>query len=157
MSPASPLKLLLLAVLAGQAGGALAFTPRLPESVPSVEGWERVDGEAEFANPSFSVRYEFYVRPGRLASYEVVRYRFAGAGAEKYGHTERLQWDVNGRRLHRFECRPTPSSGRGCEWQEMARDGEAFRQETWVLLWLYSLHRRLLEDRDGTAPLPPPP
>ena len=154
MSPAWVVAL----ALAVPARGDLSLAPAFPPGVPEVAGWERIEGEADLADPDLSVRYEFYVRPGRLASYEVVRYHFAGPAAQQYGLYERLQWDVDGRVLHRYECRvpEKPPEGRAtragegaCEWRELARETQAFQSGTGVLLWLYGLHRRLLAERDA--------
>jgi hypothetical protein len=135
-----------------QAGAArdLALAPSLPEGVPSVAGWERVAGEADFKDPDVSVRYEFFVRPGRAGAYEVVRYRFAGPGAVNYALHEGLQWDVNGREVHRYLCLPAelPATS-GCTWRELGRESPAYRNEVRVVLWLYDLHRRLREARDA--------
>lgn len=120
----------------------------MPVGVPSVAGWEEVTGEADFGSPDISVRYAFYVRPGRAGAYEVVRYRFAGPGSGGYGSHEHMQWDVNGRDLHRYECRgaaPAEEDVGPCTWQEVPRGGEAYRREVAVVLWIYSLHRRLRE------------
>lgn len=134
----------------GGAGHDLSFSPSLPPGVPSVEGWERVAGEADFADPELLVRYEFFVRPGRDGAYEVVRYRFAGKGAVDYALHERLQWDVNGREVRRYECLPRePPAAPGCTWRELVRGSEPYRSEVRVVLWLYNLHRRLREARDA--------
>jgi hypothetical protein len=135
--------------LQGGAARDLAFAPAVPEGVPSVLGWERVAGEADFKDPDVSVRYEFFVRPGRAGAYEVVRYRFAGPAAGDYALHERLQWDVNGREVHRYECRPVVAEPRACRWHELSRDSAAYRDEVRVVLWLYDLHRRLREARDA--------
>jgi hypothetical protein len=152
----------LLLALAAQAGErTITLGDTLPAGVPSVAGWERVAGQADFGDPEFSVRYEFFVRPGREGSYEVVRYRFAGAGAAPYGLHERLQWDVNGRELHRYECVPAdppkvadptqaaPAQSRpACSWREIAIGSEPYRNEVAIILWLYDLHRRLSEAKE---------
>ena len=142
----------LLLALNAQAGPrGIALGSSLPEGVPSVAGWERVAGEADFTNPDFSVRYEFFVRPGRAGAYEVVRYRFEGPGATGFALHERLQWDKDGREVHRYECRPAepPDVGDGCAWREPPRDSQSYRNEVRVVLWLYDLHRRLREARDA--------
>ena len=146
-----------LGALQGSAARDLSFSPSMPVGVPSVVGWERVAGEADFGDPDFSVRYEFFVRPGREGAYEVVRYRFAGPGAVGYPLTERLQWDVNGRELHRYEC--VPDAGQdarsACTWREIERGSEPYRSEVSVILWVYRLHRSLSEARDkGELPKP---
>jgi hypothetical protein len=141
----------LFALTGQESSRDIALTSSLPDGVPSVAGWERVAGEADFTNPDFSVRYEFFVRPGREAAYEVVRYRFAGPGAVDYPLTERLQWDVNGRVLHRYECLPATAGtpGGGCTWHEIERGSERYRGEASVLLWLYGLHSRLRDAREA--------
>jgi hypothetical protein len=146
----------LLLALAAQAGPRdVTLGDSLPAGVPSVAGWERVTGEADFADPDLSVHYELFVRPGRAGSYEVVRYRFAGPAAIDYALHERLQWDVNGHEVHRYECLPVerakgaPARAPSWSWRELAIGSEPYRNEVRVILWLYELHRRLREARDA--------
>ncbi len=145
---AAVLALALLAQGAAPSETSLVFATRLPEGVPSVAGWERVFGDADF--PDLQVRYEFHVRPARQGAYEVVRYRFAGSAATRYGVHEVLQWDVNGRDVRRYECVPLPSAANAapCAWHVLSKDSDRYRSEAFVLLWIYGLHRDLLAARD---------
>jgi hypothetical protein len=133
--------------------GRQDFTRRLPSGVPSPVGWERVAGEAHFGNPPLSVRYEFYVNPARPALYQIVRYRIHSTRPDDdYGPSERLQWHLSGTKtLRRFECRETKGSveeATPCVWRELLPESAEYRRETSVILWLYGLHRSLLEVRE---------
>jgi hypothetical protein len=121
------------------------FSKDVPLAIPSVEGWERITGDLEFARRRVTVQYEFYVNPARPAIYEVVRYRVTDLGPVpkdkvRYPTTEKLQWDRDGRDLRRFECVETPPAGVGCTWQEMEKGGSDYLREVPVLLWLYGAH-----------------
>lgn len=145
-------------------GASPAVIPRLgvtfPVGLPAVEGWERITGELEVAEPHTLVQYEFFVNPRRQALYEVVRYRITplgpAPGAEPV--TEKVQWDRGRRDLLRFQCVPVPralrsGAGRaapdGCAWQEMAKGSPAYVGETATLMWLYGLHRRVVLEREA--------
>lgn len=145
MSPLKAWAAAILALSTGPLADRPEFTPRTPEGVPSVRGWERITGDFEFETPRLSVQYEFYVNPARPAVYEVVRYRIVEMGAvaesRRYAVTEKLQWDRDGRDLRRFEC--VPRAGGGCSWREMEKGGKDYLREVPVLLWLYGLHRNL--------------
>lgn len=126
------------------------FTRTLPEEMPSLEGWEKITGEAELDNPRMAVHYEFYVNPGHRALYEVVRYRIelegSVAGEDGYQPTERLQWQAGEKILRRFECQEGAEGP--CHWREIEVGSLEYDRETGVILWLYGLHRRLLQERD---------
>jgi hypothetical protein len=129
------------------------FTRRLPSGVPSPVGWERIAGEAHLGNPPLSVWYEFYVNPERPALYQIVRYRIESAKPDDdYRAFERLQWHLSGTKtLRRFECRETRAyldEATPCEWRELLPESAEYRRETAVILWLYGLHRSLLEVRE---------
>jgi hypothetical protein len=142
----------LLLVSAAVAPGG-AFTARMPASVPGIDGWEKIDGEAELQQPRVSVNYEFYVNPKRYGLYEIVRYRIRyqdPRGDKGYSSNEKLQWDAGNRTLRRYECRPRgPGEAGPCDWREMMRGSAEYDAEFPVILWLYGLHRRLLEERDA--------
>lgn len=129
------------------------FTRELPIGIPSVAGWEKINGEAELKDPHTIVRYEFYVNPARYATYELVRYRITrslpGEPASDSEGSERLQWDIDGRQIRRFECTRAPAPGAPCGWREVERGTSEYDHESWEILWLYELHRRLLRERDG--------
>lgn len=131
-------------------GGDLART--FPEAVPRVEGWEKITGDVEIYRPALTVKYEFYVNPKRFGFYEVVRYRITPSDprtTEDYGTNEKLQWDMDGRNLRRFEC-----SEEG-QWRELPRGSREYHREAGVIIWLYGLHRRLLHEREkGSGPPP---
>ena len=142
-----PTKAFAVAVLAFTATSlAVAqFSKDVPMAIPSVEGWERITGDLEFARQLVAVQYEFYVNPARPAAYEVVRYRVTDLGPvpkdkARYPTTEKLQWDRDGRDLRRFECVQRAPAGAGCAWQEMEKGGPDYLREVPVLLWLYGAH-----------------
>lgn len=134
--------------------GVPEFTKVLPVGLPSLKGWERIVGEAHFDDPHVSVWYEFFVSPERRAIYEVIRYRIRHEAVHRhdddYPPTERLQWHLAGTKiLRRFECQERSVSTAACQWRELPQGGAEYQRETGVILWLYGLHRRLLEERDG--------
>jgi len=121
-------------------------------AIPSVQGWERIAGDLEFASPRVAVQYEFYIHPARPAAYEVVRYRVTDLGPvrkhkPRYPTTEKLQWDRDGRDVRRFECVVNAAGGAGCAWQEMEKGGADYLREVPVLLWLYGAHHKMMQDR----------
>lgn len=127
-------------------GSSSTFSYTLPAGVPSLQGWEKSEARAELDGPSRIVEYQLFVRPGRGATYEVIRYRIAYADpreSERLGDTpnERLQWDLNGRTLRRFELIPT---AQGARWEELAAGSQRYTRETGVILALMGLHRKLL-------------
>jgi hypothetical protein len=124
-----------------------AFSYALPPDLPSIEGWEKNEARGEMADPRGVIEYQLFVRPGREAVYEVIRYRMtftdASEGARAgYNANERLQWDLNGRTLRRFELVPTSQGGR--RWEELAAGSQRFARETGVILGLLGLHRKVL-------------
>jgi hypothetical protein len=124
------------------------FTPRLPDGVPSPNGWERIVGEEHLQD--LTVWYEFYVNPERPALYQIVRYRMRPSRPDEgYRANERLQWHVSGTKiLRRFECRETKviqEVATACEWRELEPQSAEYRREAMVVIWLYGLHRRRLE------------
>jgi hypothetical protein len=134
------------------------FVTNVPDVVPSVEGWERIDGDFELKKPHVAVQYEFYVNPERPAIYEVVRYRVTelgtrGKGNHAYPTTEKLQWDRDGRDLRRFECVASAAAGGECVWRELEKGGNDYLREVGVLLWLYDLHHNS-EKAAAASPLP---
>lgn len=147
----------LLVVLAGQ---EMAPTPGLqrsfPEGLPDTTGWETSRGAAEFASPNHSVEYELYVSPERQGVYTVARYRIRFDDADErkrqgIAATEKLQWDVDGRTVHRYECVGAFSAQEPCAWRQLAFGTPEFEQETANLLRVYALHRRLLHERDNPS------
>ena len=125
---------------------ASAFSPTLPADLPNLDGWEKNVARTDLDHPRRIVEYEFFVRPGRGATYEVIRYRIRYPDALRsadpaYSPNEKLQWDLNGRELRRFELVPGAS---GARWEELSAGSERFARETGVILGLLSLHRKLL-------------
>jgi hypothetical protein len=142
-----------LLLVCGGCASASSFSPTLPVGVPSVAGWEKSEARAELERPRRTVEYQLFVRPGREATYEVIRYRVTYSDARErarvaYTPNERLQWDLNGRTLRRFELVP---GAEGARWEELAVGSERFTRETGVILSLMSLHRELLHLRDSEA------
>ena len=146
-------RLLAAALLAcvGCGLSASRFSYTLPADIPSLEGWEKSEARAELDGPSRVVEYQLFVRPGRGATYEVIRYRITYADPDEsvragYAPNERLQWDLNGRTLRRFELVPT---AQGAHWEELSRGSQRYSRETGVILGLMGLHRELLFLRDA--------
>jgi hypothetical protein len=142
-----PLKAIAVVVLALTATplAVAQFSTSVPETIPSVLGWERITGDLVFEVPRVAVQYEFYVNPARPAIYEVVRYRVTDLGPVRkdkapYPTTEKLQWDRDGRDLRRFECVENAATGAACSWHEMEKGGAHYLREVPVLLWLYGAH-----------------
>ena len=122
------------------------FSQVVPRGIPSVRGWERITGDVEFESPRVAVQYEFYINPARPGAYEVVRYRVTdlsagGVDRPRHAATEKLQWDLNGRDVRRFQCL-SDAGGDGCAWQEMEKGGADYLREVPVLLRLYGAHNR---------------
>jgi hypothetical protein len=140
--------LLAAALLGGAAcaSSSYAFSYRLPAELPSLEGWEKNEAQGDLANPRGVIDYQLFVRPGRGAVYEVIRYRMTFADADEgarrgFNPNERLQWDLNGHTLRRFELVPT---AQGARWEELTAGSERYSRETGVILSLLGLHRKLL-------------
>jgi hypothetical protein len=118
----------------------------LPPGLPNIEGWEKNEAHGELAAPRGTIAYQLFVRPGREAVYEVIRYRMTFADAREaaragYNSNEHLQWDLNGRTLRRFELVPTPQ---GSRWEELDAGSERYRRETGMILGVLGLHRKVL-------------
>jgi hypothetical protein len=133
------------------------FSKNVPMAIPSVQGWERITGDLEFESPRVAVQYEFYVNPERPAAYEVVRYRVTDLGPARkdkprYLTTEKLQWDMDGRDVRRFECVENAAGGARCAWQEMEKGGADYLREVSVLLWIYGAHNRMVRNRANGPP-----
>ena len=145
--PPSGLWLLAAALLGGGAcSSSRAFSTGLPSDLPSLEGWEMNEAHGKMANPRGIIEYQLFVRPGRGAVYEVIRYRMTFANADEglragLSANERLQWDLNGRTLRRFELMP---SAQGARWEELTAGSDRFTRETGVILGLLGLHRKVL-------------
>lgn len=130
-------------------GSSSTFSYSLPAGVPSLAGWEKNEERAELDGPSRIVEYQLFVRPERGATYEVIRYRITFADPDEsvrlgYAPNERLQWDLNGRTLRRFELVPT---AQGARWEELSSGSQRYTRETGVILGLMGLHRELLFSR----------
>ena len=108
-------------------GFSSTFSHTLPAGLPSLAGWEKNEERTELAQPSRIV----YADPE-----ESVRLGYAP--------NERLQWDLNGRTLRRFELVPT---AQGARWEELSSGTERYTRETGVILGLMGLHRELLFSR----------
>jgi hypothetical protein len=131
---------------------ARSLAPHLPAVLPDISTWERSSGFAEFDSPRRRFEYELYVDPARGASYAVTRYWIHVEDPNERRRaditdTEKLQWDVDGRQLRRFECRLIPGPG-PCVWFEMQFDSPEYRRELKPILAVYSIHRRLLHERE---------
>jgi hypothetical protein len=139
------LALLLTAAVPVRAGAP--FTAPLPDGLPSLQTWERIAGDAVVDDPALHVEYEFYVNPERPALYELIRYRVSradGTITDQHPGLEKLQWQAGERDFRRFECFPAPGSV-GCRWRRMRQGSDEFTREVSVILWLYGVHRRLLD------------
>ena len=150
------LALPLVASLLGSAGcaAASAFSSTLPAALPNLDGWEKRAARANLDHPSRIIEYELFVRPGREATYEVIRYRIRYPGRQERADgadstNEKLQWDLNGRTLRRFEL--VPGEG-GARWEELSAGSDRYARETAVILTLLSLHRKLLGLRSALIP-----
>lgn len=149
-----PVLLLLAALLPPACRTAARFTPDLPGGVPDLRTWERSEGVAVLDHPRRIVEYELYVGPVRQGVYGVTRYRITLEDPEARRATgvsanEKLQWDVDGREVRRFECLPIREGRRpGCRWTEYARGSAEYDAEMRPLLSIYSLHAALLRRRD---------
>ena len=130
----------------------LPLAATLPDGLPSMEGWEKITGDAELETPRVRVQYEFYVNPVRPGLYELIRYRVtqpAGtAGADDYPAREKLQWQAGQKDMRRFECGPGAEPTDPCRWRELVQGSPDYHREMPVIIWLYGLHRRLLEERE---------
>jgi hypothetical protein len=150
--PRAP-KLLAASLLAcASCGSTIRFFYPLPVGVPSIEGWEMSEARAEFDHPRRVVEYQLFVSPKRNATYEVIRYRVTYADPAdrvrlRYTANERLQWDLDGRKLRRFELMP---GTQGAHWEELTAGSERYTRETGVILSLLGLHRELLFRREAT-------
>jgi hypothetical protein len=146
----------LLAVLLQPAcRSASRFAVQLPPSVPDVRSWEKTEGVAELDRPRRIVEYELYVGPMRQGVYGVTRYRITivdpeARRASGLSANEKLQWDVDGREVRRFECLPEHEGRQApCRWTERARGSAEYDAELRPLLSIYSLHVALLHRREG--------
>ncbi len=124
-----------------------------PVGVPDATGWETSSGAAQFGSPGYTVEYQLYVSPEREAVYTLARYRVSfddPAERERNGidATEKMQWDVDGRELHRYECVGAVRASDPCEWHELRAGTPEFKRETPILLMLFGLHRRLLHEQE---------
>ena len=129
--------------------GFARFSPRLPDGVPDVSRWERSRGSVEIGTPLYKIDYELYVSPLRPAVYSLTRYRFTRKDARQPAH-EKLQWDKDGREVHRYECAPeAPSRAHPCRWREFAHGSAEYDGELGSLLSVYNLHASLLNQREA--------
>lgn len=136
--------LLLMASLS--ANRPVEFVESLPGELPDTRGWERVTGRLE--RPDMVATYELYTNPSRWTRYEVIRYRLTPKGAvapdSSLSTTEKVQWDIDGRLLRRWECLPAGPEARDCAWHELARDSDRYRREVYTILWILGGHRGTL-------------
>ena len=129
--------------------GSVRFSPRLPEGVPDVSRWEKSSGSAETESPRSTIEYELYVSPARPAVYSLTRYRITPKQASQLPQ-EKLQWDKDGREVHRYECAPEkPGRALPCRWREYAKGSAEYVDELGGLLSVYNLHAALLWRREG--------
>jgi hypothetical protein len=135
--------------------GPTGFTRDLPSDLPDPSTWETSTGFAELDAPRRIVEYQLFVGPRRTGLYEVVRYRIVVCDPEERSRSrisanEKLQWDVDGGGIRRFECAPDASLGASaCRWTELAAGTPEFQLETAAILAVYGLHSRLLHERDA--------
>jgi len=135
--------------------GPTGFTRDPPSDIPDTSTWETTTGFAELDAPHRTVEYQLFVGPRRTGLYEVVRYRIVVCDAAARARSgisanEKLQWDVDGGGIRRFECAPDASLGiSACRWTELAAGTPEFYLETLEILSVYGLHSRLLHERDG--------
>lgn len=124
------------------------FSKDLPPGVPDLGRWSKSSGSME--DGTRSMQYELYYSPSR-ANYEVIRYRITGwsNGGTAYSSNERLQWQVAQKDLRRFECEPRTSGG--CAWRELSKDTPEYRREVPMIVWVLSVHNRLLHDRENNG------
>jgi hypothetical protein len=131
------------------------FTESLPPEIPDLSTWEKITGRAELAAPHRLVEYELFVGPTRRGLYAVVRYRTritdpVERKRSAISTNEKLQWDVEGGGLRRYECVPLSShTASPCRWKELAHDTPEFLEELPVVLSIYGLHSFLLHERDA--------
>jgi len=131
---------------------ARSLAQHLPDAIPDISAWGRSSGFPELEAPRRRFEYELYVDPARAATYAITRYWIHVDDPEErrkadITDTEKLQWDVDGRTLRRFECRPDPSSG-PCLWVELEFDSPEFHRELKPVLAVYTIHRNLLHERE---------
>jgi len=131
------------------------FASGLPPEIPDFSRWERSTGFAELTAPHRTVEYELFVGPRRTGLYEVVRYRIticdpAERSRWRISANEKLQWDVDGGGLRRYECTSDASARASpCRWTELAAGTPEFGFETAAVLSVYGLHSHLLHQRDA--------
>ena len=136
-----------LVALAAGGLGPLPFTTELPPEVPALSRWNKASGSAEIDGTL--LQYELYYNNGR-AYYEVIRYRFTGAGmagGQPYSSNERLQWQAALKDLRRYECEPQETGG--CRWREMDKKSQEYARELEMVLRVLGLHRQLLYEREN--------
>jgi len=154
MKKRSALALALLAAFMA-CRSASRFTAALPPGLPDVRAWDKSEGTAELDDPRRLVEYELYVGPVRPGVYGVTRYRITLADPEARRTTgltanEKLQWDVDGGEVRRFECLAERDNRRApCRWKEYARGSAEYDAEMRPLLSIYALHAALLRRRDA--------
>jgi hypothetical protein len=138
--------------------GPTGFTRKLPSDVPDTSAWETSAGFAELDHPHRIVEYQLFVGPRRTGLYEVARYRIVVCDPEERSRSgisadEKLQWDVDGGGIRRFECRSgSPPGASPCQWAELVAGTPEFLSETGAILSVYGLHSRLLHERDAGGP-----
>ncbi len=123
--------------------------PRLGDNLPpgtpsraTLDGWERVNGEAATARAD--VVYEFYVEPSRAGLYTVTRYRLALREADAGTRlvSEKYIWNVGrGQPLRCFELLQSGA------WRALAHGSEEYRAEMMTAMSVYALHRRASRER----------
>lgn len=127
------------------------FVRHLPEGVPDLARFSKASGSAEMENGS-TLEYELYYQAHR-GNYEIIRYRLSGwdggGSGAPYSTNERLQWQAQVKELRRYVCEPAAT---GCRWRELPKDGDEYRRELEVVMWVLSLHRRLLYEREAASP-----
>lgn len=126
------------------------FVSHLPAALPDVSKWQKMSGSAEIKDPDGRLEYELFVNPLRLGQYSLSRYRFSARhrktrDAHPSFASEKLQWDLDGKDVRRFEC---VGGGRNCDWRELPKGLAAYDGELSALLRIYALHSELLRRRD---------
>jgi len=139
-----------LAAAAAAIGIAWAFTPALPEGMPSaatLAGWEKVEGEAETVDSAVS--YRFYVNPIRPALYELTRYRLtrivqdANGSTERRTETEKVLWNARPDEKQPIICYEL----RDGSWRKLDHGTPEYILEMGTAIHVYSMHRQAILSR----------
>jgi hypothetical protein len=143
-------RIALVAFAAAAIGIAWAFTPALPEEMPSpatLAGWEKVEGEAETVDSAVS--YRFYVNPIRPALYELTRYRLtrivqgADGSTERRPETEKVLWNARPDAKQPIICYEL----RDGSWRKLEHGSPEYILEMGTAIHVYAMHRQAILSR----------